>query len=103
MANTPHKKYRLPARRKSTNKITKLSPSLQSHAWNLPQPLTEWGRAYLALQVLEAGNEKSWKQIPPGWFNLAFAQRHGRASTKRLLAEIQRLQNRPPKRYPKHT
>jgi hypothetical protein len=102
MANTPHNKKRLPARRKTTNEITNLPPSLQSFAWNLPQPLTEWGRAYLALQVLEAGNKKCWKLIPPDWFNLAFAKRHGRAATKRLLAEIQRLRNRPAKRYPKH-
>lgn len=35
-----------------------LPAALESFAWNLPRPITAWGRAYMALQVLETASEK---------------------------------------------
>ena len=85
----------------STTKV-ELPRPLESLAWNVPRPLTAWGRAYVALQALETGNKKLWKILPRGWFNIQFAKRHGRAPTRRLIAEILRLRNKPWPRYPKH-
>lgn len=81
---------------------TELPPSLEAYAWNIPRPLSEWGRASVALEALETANERLWKKVPSGWFNIAFAKRHGRAPTRRLIAEIRRLRNKPWPRYPKH-
>lgn len=88
-------------KRRSKSKHTKPLPvALQAFAWNLPQPHSEWGRAYVALEALETATETIWKTVPGEWFNLSFAERHGRPATKRLVAEFRRLKNKPWPKYP---
>lgn len=97
------RKLRQPAQRKSSpvGNVIELPAGLEVFAWNVPTPLSVWGRAYVALQVLETGNEKLWRRVPDGWFNLTFAARHGRPATKRIIAEVQRLKKHSWPPYPR--
>lgn len=74
---------------------SKLPPKLEAFAWNIPRPMTEWGRAAVALEALETASTKIWNLVPAGWFNLGFARRHGRPGTKRIIAIMEAQAGKP--------
>ena len=69
-----------------------MNPKLQSYAWNIPEPYTEWGKAAIAAEVMLRAPKRLQSLLYPTWFNFAFAWRHhsgakDREKLAKMLAE----------------
>jgi ABC-type uncharacterized transport system YnjBCD ATPase subunit len=88
------------ARRTRRHKAAgELDSQLAAYAWNIPQPLTQWGKASVAMQVMLHASPKLKKLLPADWFNFAFAWRH---ANKRQKIALKKLLRRNP-HYANHT
>jgi hypothetical protein len=62
--------------------------ALRVFAWNVGDPLTEFGKKQIALNVIERGRAWHWTKLPKGWFNLKFCLEHGQKRTKQTLRDL---------------
>lgn len=62
--------------------------SLRVFAWNLGARVGREGQRQIALNVIERGRAWHWRQLPKGWFDLAYCLDHGQKRTKQTLREI---------------
>jgi hypothetical protein len=62
--------------------------ALRVFAWNLGDPLSEFGKKQIALNVIERGRAWHWTKLPKGWFDLDFCLAHGQRKTKQTLREL---------------